>query len=614
MKPFILLAEFNPYRLHAWRSAAEMEGFEVVATRDGDEAVRQLETREAPALVIAGLSLPRADGFEVLRALRKRFGPDEVPALACSPFRRLCLGASALRDSLGLADVLDARLDPEETAAAIRRAVSRTAPAHHPEDPSRRSSSERRRETTRMNRIERLGVDRELPHDSTLQRLVEEVAQALGAPACLVSIVLQDRTSFLAHTGLDRLLAAEPRAGRDWPFCRFVTEGGQELVVPEATTNPVFAGNRLVKDGHVRGYAGAPVISPTGETLGSLAVASTERLNILAAEMDTLGAFARRVAGELEIREVAKRSAEDADRFGSALGADGGPATLMATLAAARTALESLESGVVLMDAQRRVTYVNAAAAEMLDGTPSHLQEMTREQLVSHVCALVENSDDFLRRIRITASGPHVSRGEFAFARPRPRTIRWVSRPVMLPSGIGQLALLSDISAEVELSELRRRFSCVDPLTNLPNRRAGLDALEREIGRAARTGEPLCLALFDVEGLRFVNRDHGSDAGDQLLKRTAETLARMAREGDTVIRWSGEDFLVILPACRAEEGLAVAERTAQHLESPELEEAPGISLSAGVVEWRPGETAESAIYRAEEQLQGAKSAGGESVA
>ncbi|KAF0244218.1 MAG: hypothetical protein FD180_2728 [Planctomycetota bacterium] len=614
MKPFILVAEFNPARLKAWRVASEAEGFEVVATRDGDEALRQLQERGAPSLVIAGLSLPRVDGFGVLRFLRTRYGPEEVPALACSPFRRLALAASVLRDTLGLSDILGGRMDPEEITAAIRCAVSRTAPPARPEDASRRATKAIRRETTRLRRIESLGVDRSLPRDQTLQSIVEEVARSLQAPACVASIVLQDRTTFLAHTGLDRLLAAEPRAAQEWPFCRFVTEAGQELVVPDASVNPAFAGNCLVKDGHIRGYAGAPLTGPGGETIGSLAVVSTDCIGVTAADVDTLAAFARRVAGELEIREISKRSSEDADRFGSALGADGGPATLMSTLAVARTALESVDSGVMLMDAQRRVTYVNAAACEMMDAPATSLQGMTREQLVSHVCKVVEDADDFLSRIRIAASGPHVSRGDFTFLQPRRRVIRWVSRPVLLPSGLGQLAHLSDITAEVELREVRRRYSYTDVLTGLPNRRAGLDALAREIGRAARTGEPLCLALFDVDGLRFVNRDHGSDAGDRLLRRTADTLARAAREGDTVIRWSGEDFLLVLPACHAEEGRAVAERAAQGLESPELEEAPGISLSAGVVEWRIGETAESAIYRAEEQLHGAKSPGGESVA
>lgn len=610
MKPFILIGSFDPSDMETWCRAAQAEGFEAVAARDGDEILTQLHSRSAPALVVAGASLPRADAFEVLRELRLEYGPEEVPALVTSPFPLLRLAASALRDSLGIADVLGGRLDGEECAASIRRAVARVSPPFRPEDAARRSSRVRRKETTRLHRIETLGLDRELPHDAMLQQLVEDAACAFKAPIALLSVVLQDRTHFLAHAGLDSMLASEPGLAFEWPFCRLVVEEGRELIVPEASRNPVFAGNRLVKDGHVRGYAGTPVMAPGGETLGTLAVASTDRLSLSAADVDRLGTMARRVAGEMETRAVTKRAEEDADRLGSALGAQEGPATLMATLATARTALEAMDSGVILMDSQRRVVYANAAACDILDAPVSQLLGMTRERLVGQGCSLVECVDDFLRQIRVTPSGPYVGRADFVFVRPVRRAIRWVGRPVLLPSGLGQLTILSDVTAESELVEVRRRFACVDSLTGLPNRRAGIDMLTREIARAARAGEPLALALFDLDGLRFVNRDHGSDAGDRLLQRTAATLTRSAREADALVRWSGEEFLLILPACRAAEASQVAENAARELESPELEEAPGITLSAGVTEWRRGEGAEEVIYRAEEQLRKAKTPGG----
>ncbi len=614
MKPFILIGAFDPSCLDTWCRAATAERLEVVASRDGDELLRQLQSREAPALVVTGLSLPRADGFELIRALRRKYGPDEVPAVAVSVFARLERTARALQESLGIADVPPAHLDLEQAAAVIRRALARVPPPHFTEDPSRRSTREQRKEGTRLRRIERLGVDQDLPRDSTLQRLVEDAAKSFNCPMALLSVVLHDRTCFLAHDGLGRLLAAEPGAALDWPFCRLVAETGEELVVPDACTHPAFSGNRHVRDGHIRGYAGAPVMAPGGETLGTLAVASTDRLPLSAADVDRLGSMARRVAGELEIRAATKCAEEEADQFGSALGAQDGPATLMATLALARTALEGLDSGLVVMDAQRRVTYVNAAACEILDAPAARLVGMTREELVSQGCALVENVDDFLRRIRVTASGPYVGRADFTFVRPERRDVRWVSRPVMLPSGLGQLAFLTDITAENRVAELQRRFAFADPLTGLANRRAGMEALTREIGRATRSEEPLCLALFDIDGLRIVNRDRGEDTGDRLVRRTGTTLLRIARDGDTVIRWSGEEFLVLLPACRAEEGLAIAERASQGLESPELEELPGIALSAGVVEWRRDESAESAIYRVEEQLRKSKSPRGGQVA
>lgn len=606
MKPYILVGMFDPASLEAWRAGARAEGFEAVATRDGDDVLAQAEKRGRPALVVLGAPLPRVDAFEVLRRLRKDHPAQDVAAIVTSPFRLMETAASGLRRELGIVEVPRFGSDAAGCALSIRRALAGLPPPPLPEDPAARAARERRKETARLRRIEALGVEQELPHDPMLQQIVESTARSFGVPCALVSVVLQDRTQFLAQAGLDRMLAADPGAGFHWPFCRLVAETGVELVVPDASANPVFAGNRLVRDGHVLGYAGAPVVAPGGETVATLAVASSDRLSLSAADADRLAALARRVAGELEIREVTRRAERDADLFGNALGAHDGPATLMATLATARTALESLDSGVILMDPQRRVVYANAAACALLDAPPSRLAGMTREELVGLACSLVDNLDDFVRRIRIAPTGPYVGRADFVFARPVRRAIRWIGRPVLLPSGIGQLTLLSDVTAESDAADLRRRFSCADPLTGLPNRRAGLDALAREIARASRTGEPLSLALLDVNGLRFVNRDHGSDAGDEVLVRAAEVLSRSARAGDLVARWSGEEFLLILPACAAADARRVAETAARDLESPEFELVPGITLSAGVAECRPGEPAESCISRVEEQLRQAK--------
>jgi diguanylate cyclase (GGDEF)-like protein len=110
--------------------------------------------------------------------------------------------------------------------------------------------------------------------------------------------------------------------------------------------------------------------------------------------------------------------------------------------------------------------------------------------------------------------------------------------------------------------QILTRLSVRDALTGAFNRRhlnAGL--LDREIERARRRGAPLTLLMCDLDGFKAINDTHGHQAGDILLRDFAELLAAMTREGvDTVVRYGGEEFLLILPDTGLAGGQALAER------------------------------------------------------
>jgi diguanylate cyclase (GGDEF)-like protein len=101
-----------------------------------------------------------------------------------------------------------------------------------------------------------------------------------------------------------------------------------------------------------------------------------------------------------------------------------------------------------------------------------------------------------------------------------------------------------------------------DPLTGVFNRRhlnAGL--LDEEIDRARVNGESLTVIICDIDGFKAVNDTHGHQAGDTLLRDFAHLLLSMTRDGiDTVVRYGGEEFLLILPDTDLPDGLALAER------------------------------------------------------
>jgi two-component system cell cycle response regulator len=103
-------------------------------------------------------------------------------------------------------------------------------------------------------------------------------------------------------------------------------------------------------------------------------------------------------------------------------------------------------------------------------------------------------------------------------------------------------------------------LAITDPLTGLFNRRHCEDVLENEFVRTVRYNTPLTCLMIDIDHFKEVNDQHGHRTGDAVLKEVAEILQRSSREIDTVARWGGEEFLVLLPQTGEENGEFIASR------------------------------------------------------
>ena len=158
-------------------------------------------------------------------------------------------------------------------------------------------------------------------------------------------------------------------------------------------------------------------------------------------------------------------------------------------------------------------------------------------------------------------------------------------------------------------------LSLKDPLTGLDNRRHFVAALERAIEVVARSGESILLLLLDIDHFKNINDTHGHLAGDQVLQAVAACLARCVRPMDTVVRYGGEEFAMILPNCRSSCGRAVAERVRRSIESLSIAVSPLVSLQVTISiggayapEWVRS-TPDLWIERADLQLYRAKADG-----
>jgi diguanylate cyclase len=125
-------------------------------------------------------------------------------------------------------------------------------------------------------------------------------------------------------------------------------------------------------------------------------------------------------------------------------------------------------------------------------------------------------------------------------------------------------------------------LSSRDALTGLANRRQFELTLAREIDRVARAGEPALVLMADVDHFKKVNDTYGHPAGDQVLKAVAQALLDCVRPMDTVARFGGEEFAIILPNCPAAFGQTVAERIRRKVELKSINVAAGASSGVDV--------------------------------
>ena len=167
-----------------------------------------------------------------------------------------------------------------------------------------------------------------------------------------------------------------------------------------------------------------------------------------------------------------------------------------------------------------------------------------------------------------------------------------------------------------DIGEAARDRASRDELTGVYHHHHLMEVLEREIARAERIGKPLSIARVDLDGLGSVNESHGQAAGDIALKRFAVAAAEALRNVDIVGRYSGKEFLAIMPDTDLQGALIAAERLRAAVGREPLPEVNGrrhLSCTLGVAEHRKGENTRLVIGRAESALNYAKAAGRDRV-
>ena len=172
-----------------------------------------------------------------------------------------------------------------------------------------------------------------------------------------------------------------------------------------------------------------------------------------------------------------------------------------------------------------------------------------------------------------------------------------------------------------EVNELRdrlesvRKESLTDQLTGISNRKAFDAELRDSVQRAIETGEALSLVMCDIDHFKIFNDTWGHQTGDQVLRLVANCLSENVKGRDTAARYGGEEFVVILPQTELIGAVNLANQIRSKVESKKLvKKSTGdilgvITISAGVTQFDPGESADEFVRRADVCLYAAKRAG-----
>lgn len=383
----------------------------------------------------------------------------------------------------------------------------------------------------------------------------------------------------------------------------------------------------------VRTSAEVPLVSSGGAVMGLLGVRGRPARSLTADEMETLRDLGRIVVDEVELEDEVRRQ-RSANR--EQVEHDLLSAQDFANVAAAVRSFSALdEPGSVrraICEVALQLTGADSASILSVVGEDMHLVQSASAGMTWDPLATVAGDEDSRaataytggKAVLLTGAGPTADVGTddpglaplFSLLQPFAAggrstaavlALAWRGPLVIEPPRLTDLTELiaAEATTVLERADLLAQLAGLartDELTGLPNRRAIGEDLAREMERAKRQRTPLCVGLVDLDLFKRFNDAHGHAAGDALLAEAATAWRESLRAGsDSLGRYGGEEFLVVLPAA-PDDAFATVERLRGLTPHDQ-------TASAGIASWDGTESALNLVARADVALYAAKARG-----
>ncbi|MGK2952888.1 MAG: diguanylate cyclase [Thiobacillus sp.] len=269
------------------------------------------------------------------------------------------------------------------------------------------------------------------------------------------------------------------------------------------------------------------------------------------------------------------------------------------------------QDAVILIDRAGTVTYWNPAAERMFGYTELEMAGQNLHDLVAPERYLEQHRAQFSNYIE-SGEGPLIGRTVTVQAKRRNGEefpVEVALSAVKLRGQWCAVGIVRDATERMQIEERLKHLATTDVLTGILNRRRFDEVLVDEIHRAARFSSPLSLILFDIDHFKRINDTCGHQAGDRALIQLALAVSGAIRTIDVFARWGGEEFVILVPSCDLNASRLLAEKLRMMVEKQRFADAGQVTCSFGVVEYAPGDDADSLIKKVDRCLYHAKASG-----
>jgi diguanylate cyclase (GGDEF)-like protein/PAS domain S-box-containing protein len=462
------------------------------------------------------------------------------------------------------------------------------------------------------NEAARLRALRELAVLDTAPEPAFDDITALAAYVCkrpiaLVSLVDADRQWFKSRRGLD-----VQETPRDVAFCAHaILDPAQVMVVPDAQRDERFADNPLVTSApHVRFYAGAPLVTDSGEALGTLCVLDREPGEMSVAEIDGLRTLARHAMAQLESRrsDVTLLRLELEKARQQLRAHEANQVRLEQTQKALRdehsfreAVIERAAEGVCVCHAMPDHPFIRFTVwnRRMMEITGYSMEEINRLGWYQTVYPDPDVRQRAIERMERMRAGEDLryERWEITRADGSKRVLGISTSRLTSADGLEHvLGLMHDFTEEENLQR-EAMLGRKDVLTGVRNLRAFREEAATLFSLASRTGAPSALGFLDLDDFKVINDTLGHAEGDRVLESVGATLAESTRSTDLVGRLGGDEFVVLLPNTAPAGAKIFFDRLHKRLQGMKRDQDLPVGVSIGVALFPAAPPSESDALR-----------------
>jgi diguanylate cyclase (GGDEF)-like protein len=275
--------------------------------------------------------------------------------------------------------------------------------------------------------------------------------------------------------------------------------------------------------------------------------------------------------------------------------------------------LDAMEASTCAVDATGTIIAVNQAWRESATRQGGLANRIGVGRKYVDVCVEAQGFDEGAAAVVTTGLRQlldgAIGRFEGDYACDGPTGQRWLSVRINALPESGAVLSHVDVTVSKRAEQALAHLTMHDPLTNLPNRQLLADRLTQALAWASRQGRSVAVAFVDVDQFKRVNDSLGHSAGDELLRAVAARLSDGVRNGDTVARVAGDEFVIVWPSIETDEQAHhLAQRLSDSFNEPfVLDQIPvAVTASIGVVTGRPPQRPEDMLTNADAAMYDAK--------